>query len=152
MIGLHLHHAPAGSRTSVQPHSTRQDATLRSSGPPLTIAVGRAVGTVVVTVRGEIGEHDAAHLNAILDDLLDEAVKPAVIVDLRHLHHASPSAVAALAAAAALAAERGIAFQVSESTPQVRALLEGSGLTYAFGAASAAAGSGPAWVTSLRVG
>jgi anti-anti-sigma factor len=150
MIGLHLHHAPAGTRSSVQPHSTRQYATLRSSGPPLTIAVSRAVGTVVVTVRGEIGEHDASHLNALLDDILDEAVKPEVIVDLRRLHHASRSAVAALAAAATLAAERGIAFRISESTPQVRALLESAGLTYAFGAATA--GAGPSWVTSLRVG
>lgn len=150
MIGLHSHHASASRRTSVQPHSASRNATLRSSGPPLTIAVGRAVGTVVVSVRGEIDEHDAAHLNAILDDILDEAVKPEVIVDLRHLHRASRSAVAALAAAAALAAERGIAFRVSEPTPQVRPHLESAGLTYALGAATA--GAGPAWVTSLRVG
>jgi anti-anti-sigma factor len=113
------------------------------------MAVSRALGKVVVTVRGEIGEHDASHLNAVLDDILDEAVKPEVIIDLRRLHQASPAAVAALAAAAALAAERGIAFRLSESTPQVRALLDSASLTYAYGAATADAG--PSWVTSLRV-
>ncbi len=149
MRGLRPNHHPAGSGT-IEPHSTLRDVTPRNAGPPLTIAVGRAVGTVVVTVRGEIGEHDAAHLNAILDDILDETEKSEVVVDLRRLHHASRSAVAALAAAAALAAERGIAFRLSESTPQVRTLLEAAGLTYAFGAANTS--GGPAWVTSLRVG
>jgi anti-anti-sigma factor len=150
MRGLHLHSHPAGSRTTVEPHSTLRDVTPRNSGPPLTIAVGRAIGTVVVTVRGEIGEHDAAHLNAVLDDILEENEKPEVVVDLRRLHQASGSAVAALAAAAALAAERGIAFRLSESTPQVRRSLESAGLSYAFGAATTS--GGPAWVTSLRVG
>lgn len=150
MRGLHLHPHPAGSRTVAQPHSTLRDASPKASGPPLTIAVGRAMGTVVVTVRGEIGEHDASHFNAILDEILDEETRPEVIVDLRRLHGASPAAVAALAAAAALAAERGITFRLSESTPQVRALLESAGLTYAFGAATAS--PGPAWLTSLRVG
>jgi anti-anti-sigma factor len=95
----------------------------------LTIAVGRALGTVVVTVRGALTEHDAPTLRAVLGDLINDQGNLDIVIDMRRLSSAGPSGLAALAAAAGWAAERGATFRLSEPAPAMREKLKGVGLT-----------------------
>jgi anti-anti-sigma factor len=101
------------------------------SGSSLTIAVGRALGTVVVTLRGELGDHDAPRLEAVLADLIVNQGNLDVVVDLRRLAAASPAGLAALGAAATWADERGATFRLSQASAPFRETLAAAGLPHA---------------------
>jgi anti-anti-sigma factor len=115
-------------------HSSLHDAGRTGPDSRLTIAVGRALGTVVVTLRGELEEPDAPRLRAILADLINNQGNLDVVVDLRRLAVATPSGVAALESAAAWAAERGGDFRLNEPSPPFREALGNEGLAYALDA------------------
>ena len=112
-------------------HPTAHDASRTPPESALTIAVGRALGTVVVTLRGELEEPDVPRLRAVLADLINNQGNLDVVVDLRRLAQAGPSGVAALEAAARWAAERGGAFRLSQPPPPFREALEHAGLGHA---------------------
>ncbi|MGH9149464.1 MAG: STAS domain-containing protein [Acidimicrobiales bacterium] len=75
--------------------------------PQLRIAISRAMGTVVVTVHGDLDVAGARHLASVLADLIDGQGNLAVVVDLRDAGGPDPAAVGVFAAAAENATRRG---------------------------------------------
>lgn len=71
------------------------------------IVVGRALGTVIVTVHGRIDLIPAAALTAVLDDLIDGQGNLAIVVDLRDVPWIDGAGVHVLASAAERIEVRG---------------------------------------------
>lgn len=86
------------------------------------------MGTVVVTIDGEIDASSARHLEQILNDLIENQENMRVVVDLRDVAQLDASGVAALLAAAKLAHQHGGAFTVKEPSGAVYDSLEGAGV------------------------
>jgi anti-anti-sigma factor len=119
---------PAGSHAEgTDVHSTSRFASVPAPAPSLIIVIGRALGTVVVTLRGDLTEQDAPTLKGVLADLINNQGNLDVVIHMRHLA-ASSSGLRALVAAAEWAAERGASFRLSEPVPALHQKLEGVGL------------------------
>ncbi len=78
-----------------------------SPAPVGSLAIGRFLTTVVVTVHGAVDRPASAALAATLGDLIDGQGNLAVVVDLRDVCGIDRSGVDALSAAAARIAARG---------------------------------------------
>ncbi|MGH9156187.1 MAG: STAS domain-containing protein, partial [Acidimicrobiales bacterium] len=91
----------------------------------------RALGTVVVTVHGDLDGAGAGKLSIVLADLIDGQGNLAVVVDL---HDAGASdvggALAVFAAAARKAGRRGGALRLSYPPDQVHQALQLQGLDH----------------------
>lgn len=77
--------------------------------PALSLVIGRAVGTVVVTVEGALNLEGSALLARVLTDLIEGQGNLAVAVDLGTAI-VDPVAVTVFADAAKRASERGARF------------------------------------------
>jgi anti-anti-sigma regulatory factor len=75
--------------------------------PHFSVRIGRALGTVVVTVHGVLDDAGAAQLGGVLNDLIDGQGNLKVVVDLRDVHAVHPSGVSTFAVAGRRAQERG---------------------------------------------
>ncbi|HET7721380.1 MAG TPA: STAS domain-containing protein [Acidimicrobiales bacterium] len=73
----------------------------------LSVAIGRALGTVVVTVRGALEDCAAEPLRRVLGDLVDDQGNRRVVVDLRAASPISAAVREVFAAVDASARRRG---------------------------------------------
>ncbi len=98
----------------------------KSTPRALTLAVGRALGTVVVTVHGDLNATTSPQLAEVLRDLIDDQGNLSVVVDARHLTLSQPDGAAALVVAAHWAQRHGGTLAVAHaSDPLRRALYDG---------------------------
>lgn len=67
---------------------------------PSPLVVGRTLGTVVVTVHGDLDGSISSYLSAVLGDLIEGQGNQAVVVDLPDMRRLDQAAVAALSTAA----------------------------------------------------
>ena len=93
----------------------------------LTVAVGRALGTVVVTVDGELDDPGSRLLDRLLIDLIEGQGNLTVAVDLGKATVAT-DAHAVLIAAARRARGRGAKFIVKEPPLDAHQALQSSGM------------------------
>lgn len=93
-----------------------------------SVAVGRALGTVVVTVHGELDTSSSTYLGGVLDDLIDAQGNLAVVIDLRDLRRIDASGLAALDRSARAMAMRGGELSLSGPGDDVRHALLRFGL------------------------
>ena len=94
--------------------------------PELTMAIGRALGTVVVTVHGDLNAATSPKLAEVLRDLIDDQGNLSVVVDARSLSLSSAVGAAALAVAGHWAQRHGGTLSVAHAPePLRRALSEG---------------------------
>lgn len=97
-------------------HQGGRDGESRTAGAPepaLSYAVGRALGTVVVTVHGDIDLEGSEALERVLDDLVDGQGNRAVAVDLRKARILSDEALDVFYAIGHRARRRGTSFTVT---------------------------------------
>ncbi|MGI8776293.1 MAG: STAS domain-containing protein [Acidimicrobiales bacterium] len=67
------------------------------SSTPFSMAIGRALGTVVVTAHGDLDDAGAANLERVLDDLIDGQGNLHVVVDLHDVGAVGPSGLSMFA-------------------------------------------------------
>lgn len=79
-----------------------------------SIAIGRALGTVVVTVHGDLDELGARHLGSVLADLIDGQGNLAVVVDLQDTVASENGDLSVFATAAAHARRHGGVLSLSD--------------------------------------
>ena len=79
-----------------------------------SIAIGRALGTVVVTVHGELDGPGARHLGSVLADIIDGQGNLAVVVDLHDTIASDTSGLSVLAAASERASRHGGVLSLSD--------------------------------------
>lgn len=103
---------------------------LRGSGAPsASLAVGRYMGTVIVTLHGDLRSRASVALAGVLHDLIDGQGNMAVVVDLADVGGIDRSGLDVLASAAARTAERGGALRLGGATEAVFDTLALAGLT-----------------------
>jgi anti-anti-sigma factor len=93
----------------------------------LSLVIGRALGTVVVTVDGELDGDGCAALGLLLTDLIDGQGNRAVAVDLRKAH-LEPQALRGLLDVARRADRRGTRFVLQAVPTDAYDVLQSSGL------------------------
>lgn len=123
-IGIRPEHGAGDLHPSPSDPATRRSA----PGPEFSIAVGRAMGTVVVTVHGEIDTASVRHLEQILEDLIENQENMRVVVDLRDVAQLDAAGVTALLVAANRAHQHGGAFSVNEPSGAVYDSLKDAGV------------------------
>ena len=96
------------------------------AAPALSVAVGRAVGTVVVTVNGVLNVDSSELLARVLDDLIEGQGNLAVAVDLGKAI-VDPEAVTVFAEAAQRASRRGARFILEKPPSEAHAALQARG-------------------------
>lgn len=102
----------------------------RSPAPLLCrLSVGRALGTVVVTLHGAFDRSASPYLATVLDDLIDGQGNLAVVLDLRDVGRIDCSGVEAVAVAVRRIARRGGELALAGAVPAVRHVLVANGLT-----------------------
>ncbi|MEO6628398.1 MAG: STAS domain-containing protein [Aquihabitans sp.] len=80
---------------------------------PFSITISRALGTVVVTVHGDLDEVGARHLGTVLVEIIDGQGNLAVVVDLHDATALDGSGLSVFVTAAAQASRRGASFTLS---------------------------------------
>lgn len=102
---------------------------IRGAGdtPELSLVVGRALGTVVVTVDGALNLESSELLARVLSDLIEGQGNLAVAVDLGKAI-VDPEAVTVFAEAAERASERGAKFILERPPIETHEALEARGL------------------------
>jgi anti-anti-sigma factor len=100
----------------------------RTPSGELAIAIGRSLGTVVVTLVGSLDTVAATRLAATLSDLIDGQGNLAVEVDLGALHRVAPSGVQVISAAAFDLERRGGRLSLRKARDDVLRALELAGL------------------------
>ncbi|MCA1844278.1 MAG: STAS domain-containing protein [Actinobacteria bacterium] len=97
---------------------------MRVSRPSFSVVIGRALGTVVVTVHGGLDAETSPRLRRVLADLIDAQGNLDVVVDLADTTQVSPSGLSALLEAARSAHRRGGQLRLSRrSHPACQGLL-----------------------------
>lgn len=100
----------------------------RVATPPFSLIVTRALGTVVVTVHGELGLSASAPLGIVLADLIDGQGNLAVVVELPGLERVGPAGLEVLSAAAVALERRGGQLRLRRPSPEVSDALMLAGL------------------------
>ena len=90
------------------------------SGDARPISISRALGKVVVTVRGDVDADLAQILHRVLVDLVDGLGSLDVILDLRHADRIDPIGVETVVDITERAARRGATLTVSDPYSKVR--------------------------------
>ncbi|MGH9164286.1 MAG: STAS domain-containing protein [Acidimicrobiales bacterium] len=86
------------------------------------------LGTVVVSLHGEIDGSGSSYLAVVLDDLIEGQGNRAVVVDLGDLRRLDPSAVEVLAVAAHRIGRRGGRLRLSNASADLAVVLTTAGL------------------------
>ena len=94
----------------------------------LGVAIGRALGTVVVTLHGELNATTSPQLAGILRDLIDHQGNLSVVVDAHDLTVSGRDAAAVFVVAGEWARRHGGTLSVARATPPVRRALTESGV------------------------
>lgn len=123
--GVTASRGPAGAlAATTQDHQWEEE--VRTVG--MSLVISRALGTVVVTLRGKLDGSGSAYLAAILDDLIDGQGNLAVVIDLNSVGSIDCASVEALAVAAhELAKHRG-QLSLARPAPSVWEVLSATGL------------------------
>jgi|GEM_PF-1777642 anti-anti-sigma factor len=102
----------------------------RTAGPPRrsNIVVGRYLGTVVVTVHGELDLTRAGHLGTILADLIDGQGNLSIVVDLQDATATDADSLWVFTEAAERARRRGATIRLNEPPTPLYKELELRGL------------------------
>jgi anti-anti-sigma factor len=116
--------------TTSQPNPTQgsADEAPFDTESGLTVAIARALGTVVVTVRGELNATTSPQLAEVLRDLIDDQGNLFVVVDARSLTRASPEGAAVIAIASHWAHRHGGTLTVARASEPLRAALYQGGV------------------------
>ena len=93
-----------------------------------SIVVGRYLGTVVVTVHGELDLTRAGHLGAILADLIDGQGNLSIVVDLQDATATDADSLWVFTEAAERARRRGAMMRLNEPPTPLYEALELRGL------------------------
>jgi anti-anti-sigma factor len=101
--------------------------------PHFTIVIGRQLGTVVVTVHGELDMARAANLGTILADLIDGQGNLSVVVDLHDATTNEPDSLLVFTDAAERARRRGGTVRLNEPHPTLGEALQLRGLDHFIG-------------------
>ena len=108
------------------PSAEKWPASLPSRVPRLSLAVGRGLGTVVVTVDGEVDLAGCELLEAVLMDLIEGQGDLAVVVDLGEAA-VEPEALMVFVAVAKHARRQGTKFLLKEPPTDTREALQTGG-------------------------
>lgn len=95
-----------------------------TSSPRFRFVIGRALGTVVVTLHGESDSTGAEQLRDALHDLINGQGNMCVAVDLRSLRRVDTSCVGVFVVASRWAHHRGGSFRLHGPSPAVSAALD----------------------------
>ncbi len=135
--------APRGAgRPALSPVSSTPDLVQTSSAAQhFSIVIGRQLGTVVVTVHGDLDMTRAGHLGNILADLIDGQGNLSVVVDLHDATTSDPDSLLVFIDAAERARRRGGRVLLTEPHPTLGEALELRGLDHFVGTGF---GTGPA--------
>lgn len=98
------------------------------SGEALPISISRALGKVVVTVRGDVDADLVQILHRVLVDLVDGLGSLDVILDLRYIDSLDPIGAKAVADVAERAARHGATLTVSDPRGKVQRDPAGAGM------------------------
>lgn len=94
-----------------------REGTRGSASSKFWFVIGRALGTVVVTLHGDLDRSGAVGLHDALDDLINNQGNMRVAVDLRSLRRIDPSCASLFLAASNWARRRGGSFTVHRRRP-----------------------------------
>ncbi len=100
-----------------------------AAGERCSLTVGRAIGTVVVTVRGLLDRASGPVLDRLLVDLIDGQGNQTVVVDLLTATVEGAEGMRPLLAAARRASERGTRFVLNAPSPALWQELVAEGST-----------------------
>lgn len=121
---------PAATRSNgdglVRQATADVDASARSTR--LSVGIGRALGTVVVTLRGSLDREDGPRLRAALRDLIEHQGNRTVVVDLHELKTLDLMGVRVFGIAAGWARRRGASFRLADPSFAVGRVLRRAGL------------------------
>lgn len=95
------------------------EAHRRARGPAGSLVVGRYMGTVIVTLHGELHLRASVYLAGVLRDLIDGQGNLAVVVDLADVDGIDRSGLDVLASAADRTAGRGGVLRLGGATGEV---------------------------------
>ncbi len=98
-----------------------------------SIVIGRQLGTVVVTVHGDLDSSRAGHLGNILADLIDGQGNLSVVVDLHDATTTDPDSLLVFTDAAERARRRGGTVVLNGPNPTLGEELELRGLDHFVG-------------------
>ena len=101
--------------------------------PHFSIVIGRRLGTVVVTVHGQLDMTRAGHLGNILADLIDGQGNLSVVVDLHDATTSEPDSLLVFTEAAERARRRGGTVLLNEPHPTLGEALQLRGLDHFVG-------------------
>ncbi len=118
-----IHRAPGAAGGEA---SRRLYPTTPPSG--LSLAVGRVLGTVVVTLRGELDLQSYGPLDAMFRDLIEDQGNRVVVVDLPDVRVADRAALGVFAGAVTSARRRGSALILRDPAGEVCQALQQMGL------------------------
>ncbi len=99
---------------------------------PFEVVVSRALGTVVVTIRGELDTYTAPQLRSQLKDLIDEQGNLTVVVDLSKTTFIDSSGLAVLVDALQRMRRHGGSLTLANPSRSTSKVLEISGLDRIF--------------------
>lgn len=121
---------PAASRPVLAPVPKPADPT---PAPHFSIVIGRQLGTVVVTVHGELDMTRAGHLGNVLADLIDGQGNLSLVVDLHDAVTNEPDSLLVFTEAAERARRRGGTVRLNGPHPTLGEALELRGLDHFIG-------------------
>ena len=123
---------PAATRPVLSPVPPPAET---APAPHFSIVIGRQLGTVVVTVHGELDMTRAGHLGNILADLIDGQGNLSVVVDLHDATTNEPDTLLVFTEAAERARRRGGTVLLNEPHPTLGKALQLRGLDHFVGSA-----------------
>ncbi|HEX2047118.1 MAG TPA: STAS domain-containing protein [Acidimicrobiales bacterium] len=122
------------SLSAVAPLDEPAEVTTAPEPPShFSIVIGRRLGTVVVTVHGELDMARAGHLGNILADLIDGQGNLSVVVDLHEATTTEPDSLLVFIDAAERARRRGGTVLLNEPHPTLGDALQLRGLDHFVG-------------------
>lgn len=125
-----LHHRDESPGAFARPHCGARSAGPEAHDvrPPFSVAVSRALGTVVVSVHGRLDTANAPALHRLLEDLIDGQGNLALVVNAGDMAVGGAAPLAVLAEAVGSAASRGGVLLIADPPPSTLAVLEAAGL------------------------
>ena len=124
---------PIADRPVLSPVPTFPDPEANTPVQHFSIVIGRQLGTVVVTVHGDLDVARAGHLGNILADIIDGQGNLSVVVDLRDATTSDPDSLLVFTEAAERARRRGGTVLLNEPHPTLGEALQLRGLDHFVG-------------------
>ena len=123
--------ARAGAVTRDRPELTQGVDVDVPAAPRLKVVIGRALGTVVVTLHGELSAVTSGMLHDVLLDLIEGQGNLFLVIDMHDVVIPAGARLDGLVAARASLLDRGGRFLLAAPVGPVRGTLEAAGLSEA---------------------